>query len=117
MRSPFVAIAFVALAGTAASAASLTKTVYSHPHEAARAGAAYHLDKALGRGVFEANDLKVSHILSEKGPRTRYQVVTDPASGKPNKKVGVTVLHDGPGKYRAYIPNRHVYTPPTVGNP
>jgi hypothetical protein len=105
------------LGATAAHAASLSNKSYTTAHKAALAGAAYKLDKAAGYGAFGAGDLKIEKLVRTTKTGKVYQVNSKAKdeSGRSIRSVNVTIKKDGPGSYRAYLPNRHVYTPPSVG--
>jgi len=118
MKIIAAAILAVAMFGTTSFAASLTKSTYPTARKAATAGAAYRLDKAAGFHRFDARDLKVTKTIDGRGTMQKFEVQTKARfDGKPLKQLDVSVRKDAPAKYRAYIPNRHVYTPPSVGNP
>jgi hypothetical protein len=106
--------AFIALGmfAATANAASLTNKSYSRATTAAKAAAAYTLDKAAGWGKYGASNLKIGKSLDTKGPSQKYIV----ASKDGRKALTITVKKDGAGKYRAYIPNRYVFTPVSTGN-
>lgn len=102
--------AFAMFAGTA-SAASLTNKSYSTAKAAAKAGAAYTFSKAVGGGRFHSSDMKILKVIDGTGPSQKFRVGT---LGGSRSKI-VTVKKDAPGKYRAFIPNRYVYTPVSTG--
>jgi hypothetical protein len=106
--------AFLALGMVAgsASAATLMKTSYKTAQQAAKAAAAYRLDKAAGWQRYGARDLRISKTIDNKGPSQKFQV----ASRDGSKLFNVSVKKSAPGKYTAYIPNRNVYTPVGSGN-
>ncbi len=100
------------LFGATAHAASLTNKSYSTAGAAAKAAAAYTLDKAGGWGRFHASDLRIARSIDKVGPSQKYVV----ASKSGSKSLTITVKKDAPGKYRAYIPNRYVFTPVSTGS-
>jgi hypothetical protein len=110
MLAVFVALGMFAAA--TAHAASLTNTSYSRATTAAKKAAAYTLDKAAGFGRYGASDLKIARSLDTKGAKQKFIV----ASRDGLKSLTITVKKDAPGKYRAYIPNRYVFTPVGTGS-
>jgi len=105
-------IAFGMFAAGTANAASLTNKTYARATTAAKSAAAYTLDKASGFGRYSASNLKIAKSLDTKGPSQKYIV----ASKDGLKSLTITVKKDGVGKYRAYIPNRYVFTPVSTGS-
>jgi hypothetical protein len=100
------------LSASASQAASLTNKSYSTARQAALGAAAYTLNKAAGFHRFGASDLRVAKVVDNKGASQKYRIQATGAA----KALTITVKKDAPGKYRAYIPNRYVFTPATVGN-
>ena len=108
-----IALAFVALAlfASSAFAATLTKKTYRTPQAAAKAGAAYAFNKGMGYGRYHTSDMRILKALDTKPPTMKFKVQT---SNGIRTKV-MTVKKMAPGKYKAFLPNRHVATPWNVG--
>ncbi len=98
-----LALALIALAsiGSAAQAASLTNKTYSTPRAAARAGAKYAFIKAQPWN--KTGSVRVTKAIDTRGATQKFQI-----SGLGQRKV-VTVVKNASG-WRAYLPNRTVYT-------
>jgi hypothetical protein len=105
-------LSFGLLSASVSSAASLTNKSYSTARQAAIGAAAYTLNKAAGFRRFGTGDLRVAKAIDTKGSSQKYRIA---AKDYP-KALTITVKKDAPGKYRAYVPNRFVYTPATTGN-
>jgi hypothetical protein len=97
----------IGLFAGSAGAATLMKTSYKTAQQAAKAAAAYRLDKAAGWARYSASDLRIAKTIDNKGPSQKFQV----ASKDGSKLFNVSVKKSAPGKYTAYVPNRTVYTP------
>ncbi len=104
-----IAIAFAALGmiASSAGAATLTKTSYTTARKAALAGAAYHFNKALKSGFYSTKDLKIAKAIDKSGPSQKYLV----QSKNGIREKIVTVKMESAKKFRAFIPNKKVFTP------
>ena len=110
---PFLALALLAigLTATKSDAASLTNKTYTTARKAALGGTAYHWNKAVGYGRYHTSDLKITKVIKDTGPRQKFKVEAKDGS----RSKTATVKKDGYRKFRAFIPNRYVYTPPNSG--
>jgi hypothetical protein len=99
------------VAGSAAQAASLTNKSYTTARKAAVGGAAYHWNKAVGWGRYHSTDVKITKVVKDSGTVQKFRV--EARDGSRSKLQ--SVRKDGARKFRAYIPNRYVYTPPSAG--
>jgi hypothetical protein len=111
MRVVITALSIVGFVASA-NAASLVNKPSRTAKAAARAGAAYALDKAAGYRAYGKEDIKVLSVRDVKGPNLKVRVQTKDGF----KALTITVRKDSASKFRAYIPNLHTFTPPSTGN-
>jgi hypothetical protein len=107
MKKMLLAFAGFGFLASSAQAATLSKTSYKTPQAAAKAGAAYHFSKALGSGRYHSRDMRIVKTLDKTAPTMKFRVQS---SNGLRQKI-VTVKKEGPGVYRAFLPNRNVFTP------
>ena len=105
-RIALALVAALAMVSTS-QAASLTNKSYTTARKAALAGAAYAFNKAYKGGLYNTRNIKITKAVDTKGSIQKFVVKS--ANGFRQKTV--TVKMDGSHKFRAFLPNRHVFTP------
>jgi hypothetical protein len=112
MKKLLAAMLAFGFLGASAHAATLMKGSKPTRLEAAQAAASYHVDKALGGGVYRASDF--SKVSAGKVKGTDQKILV--RSMDRELQFNVTTRKLGASSYTAFLPNKKVPTPINAGS-